>query len=53
MALPAVTSDAAATRSLTMPVIGGTGVYAGATGLNYGGHLASGVRLEVLRLQLP
>jgi hypothetical protein len=34
-------------------VVGGTGVYAGATGVVEGSHLASGVTLEVLRLQVP
>jgi hypothetical protein len=36
-----------------VPIVGGTGVYAGATGVVEGSHLAGGVTLEVLRLQLP
>lgn len=36
-----------------VPIVGGTGVYAGATGVVEGSHLASGVTLEVLRLQVP
>ena len=35
------------------PIVGGTGLYAGATGVVEGSHLASGVTLEVLRLQVP
>lgn len=34
-----------------VPIVGGTGVYAGATGVVEGSHLASGVTLEVLRLR--
>jgi hypothetical protein len=36
-----------------VPIVGGTGVYAGATGVVEGSHLASGATLEVLRLQVP
>jgi hypothetical protein len=36
-----------------VPVVGGTGLYARATGVVEGSHLASGVTLEVLRLQVP
>jgi hypothetical protein len=36
-----------------VPIVGGTGVYAGATGVVEGSHLASGVTLEVIRLQVP
>jgi len=39
--------------TLKIPIVGGTGVYAGATGVVEGSHLASGVTLEVLRLQVP
>ena len=36
-----------------VPIVGGTGLYAGATGVVEGSHLANGVTLEVLRLQVP
>jgi hypothetical protein len=39
--------------TVTVPVVGGTGVYAGARGVVEGSHLSTGVTLEVLRLQLP
>jgi hypothetical protein len=39
--------------SLTVAVVGGTGVYAGATGVVAGHHLASGVTEDVVRLHIP
>jgi hypothetical protein len=36
-----------------VPIVGGTGTYAGATGVVDGSHLASGATLEVLHLQIP
>jgi hypothetical protein len=36
-----------------VPVVGGTGVYAGATGVAVGRHLANGKKLNTYRLQLP
>lgn len=36
-----------------VPIVGGTGLYAGATGVVEGSHLAGGVTLEVLRLHVP
>jgi hypothetical protein len=36
-----------------VPIVGGTGAYSGATGVVEGSHLASGVTLEVIRLQAP
>jgi hypothetical protein len=36
-----------------VPIVGGTGVCAGATGVVDGSHLASGVTLEVLHVQIP
>jgi hypothetical protein len=38
---------------LTVSVIGGTGLYAGATGAVAGSHLANGITLDVARLQIP
>jgi hypothetical protein len=38
---------------LTVTIVGGTGSYAGATGVIAGSHLPSGVTLDVARLQLP
>jgi len=38
---------------LTVAVVGGTGLYAAATGVIEGSHLPSGVTLNVARLQLP
>ena len=38
---------------LTVAVVGGTGVYAGASGVVEGSHLPSGVTLDVARLQVP
>jgi hypothetical protein len=38
---------------LTVAVVGGTGLYAGATGFIEGSHLPSGVTLDVARLQVP
>jgi hypothetical protein len=38
---------------LTVAVVGGTGLYAGATGVIEGSHLPSGVTLDVARLQVP
>ena len=39
--------------STKVPIVGGTGLYAGATGVDEGSHLASGVTLNVLRLRVP
>jgi hypothetical protein len=36
-----------------VPIVGGIGVFAGATGVVEGSHLASGVTLEVIRVRLP
>jgi hypothetical protein len=36
-----------------VPIVGGTGVYAGATGVVEGSHLPSGVTLEVIRMRVP
>jgi hypothetical protein len=36
-----------------VPIVGGTGVYAGATGVVEASHLPSGVTLEVIRMQVP
>jgi hypothetical protein len=36
-----------------VPIVGGTGLYAGATGVAEGRHLANGKKLNVYRLQLP
>jgi hypothetical protein len=38
---------------LTVAVVGGTGVYKGATGVIEGSRLPSGVTLDVARLQVP
>ena len=45
--------DGAIGPTIRIPVIGGTGAYAGATGVVEGSHLAGGVTLEVLRLLIP
>ena len=39
--------------NLTVAVVGGTGLYARATGVIKGSHLPSGVTLDVARLQVP
>lgn len=39
--------------TVKIPVVGGTGSYVGATGVVEGRHLANGVTLNVVRLQLP
>lgn len=36
-----------------LPIVGGTGLYAGATGVVEGRHLANGAKLNIYRLQLP
>jgi hypothetical protein len=36
-----------------VPIVGGTGLYAGATGWIEGQHLANGAKLNVYRLQIP
>jgi hypothetical protein len=36
-----------------VPVVGGTGRYAGATGVAEGRHLANGEKLNIYRLQVP
>ena len=36
-----------------VPVVGGTGVYAGATGVAEGRHLANGTKLNIYRLRIP
>jgi hypothetical protein len=36
-----------------VPIVGGTGLYAGATGVAEGQHLANGEKLNVYRLQVP
>jgi hypothetical protein len=39
--------------TVKLPVVGGTGIYAGATGVVEGRHLANGDTLDVCRLQVP
>ncbi len=36
-----------------VPIVGGTGLYAGATGVVEGRHLANGEKLNIYRLQIP
>ena len=36
-----------------LPIVGGTGNYAGATGVVEGRHLANGLKLNIYRLQVP
>jgi hypothetical protein len=48
-----VRGEAAIGPTVTLPIVGGTGIYAGATGVDFGSHLAGGVTLEVLRIQVP
>jgi hypothetical protein len=36
-----------------VPIVGGTGIYAGATGSAEGRHLANGKKLNIYRVQLP
>ena len=36
-----------------VPIVGGTGLYAGATGVAEGRHLANGEKLNIYRLQIP
>jgi hypothetical protein len=36
-----------------LPIVGGTGLYAGATGVVEGRHLANGGKLNIYRLELP
>ena len=36
-----------------LPIVGGTGLYAGASGVVEGRHLANGKKLNIYRLQLP
>jgi hypothetical protein len=36
-----------------LPIVGGTGLYAGATGVVEGRHLANGAKLNIYRLQIP
>jgi hypothetical protein len=36
-----------------VPIVGGTGLYAGATGSIEGQHLANGEKLNIYRLQMP
>jgi hypothetical protein len=36
-----------------VPIVGGTGLYAGATGFAEGQHLANGKKLNIYRLQIP
>ena len=36
-----------------VPVVGGTGLYAGATGVAEGRHLANGKKLNIYRLRIP
>jgi hypothetical protein len=36
-----------------VPIVGGTGAYAGATGIAEGRHLPNGLKLNVYRLRLP
>ena len=36
-----------------IPIVGGTGLYAGATGSIEGQHLANGEKLNIYRLQIP
>jgi hypothetical protein len=37
----------------TVAIVGGTGLYAGATGVTEGHLLANGEQLEIIRLQVP
>ena len=37
----------------TVPIVGGTGIYSGATGVIEGRHLANGEKLNVYRLKIP
>jgi hypothetical protein len=39
--------------TVKLPIVGGTGIYAGATGVVEGRHLANGATLNVCRLQVP
>jgi hypothetical protein len=39
--------------NLAVAIVGGTGLYAGATGVVAGHHLPSGVTLDVARLRVP
>jgi hypothetical protein len=36
-----------------VPIVGGTGLYAGATGVAEGRHLANGLKLNIYRLRAP
>ncbi len=36
-----------------VPIVAGTGLYAGATGVVEGRHLANGEKLNIYRLQVP
>jgi hypothetical protein len=36
-----------------VPIVGGTGIYAGATGVIEGQHLANGEKLNIYRFQIP
>lgn len=36
-----------------VPIVGGTGLYAGATGVAEGRHLANGKKLNIYRFQIP
>jgi hypothetical protein len=36
-----------------VPIVGGTGLYAGATGVAEGRHLANGQKLNIHRFQIP
>ena len=36
-----------------VPIVGGTGLYAGATGVAAGRHLANGQKLNIFRMQIP
>ena len=36
-----------------VPIVGGTGIYAGATGVVEGRHIAGGDTLNILRIKVP
>lgn len=37
----------------TVPIVGGTGIYAGATGVVEGRHIAGGATLDIVRMTVP
>jgi hypothetical protein len=50
---PGGTVHAKAGSNPEVPIVGGTGVYAGANGSIEGQHLANGEKLNIYRLQIP